>query len=203
MIKYRLFVALIIGMTFSLPVTAKMYKWVDDQGVTHYGETVPPEYADKDRSELNKAGRVIKKKEVLTPEERRAKELEGIKQRENEEAALEWKRRDKALLNTYSNVKEIDLARDRSLQQVEARINSIGSQLKMAEDNLKGLQKEADGYTKANKKIHASLQEDLQESQARLAKLQQDMEKSRAEKAAVEARFNADKARYNELVGKE
>ena len=126
MIKYRLFVALIIGMTFSLPVTAKMYKWVDDQGVTHYGETVPPEYADKDRSELNKAGRVIKKKEVLTPEERRAKELEGIKQRENEEAALEWKRRDKALLNTYSNVKEIDLARDRSLQQVEARINSIG-----------------------------------------------------------------------------
>src|SRR3990167_1935982 len=101
MIKYRLFVALIIGMTFSLPVTAKMYKWVDDQGVTHYGETVPPEYADNDRSELNKAGRVIKKKEVLTPEERRAKELEGIKQRENEEAALEWKRRDKALLNTY------------------------------------------------------------------------------------------------------
>ena len=73
----------------------------------------------------------------------------------------------------------------------------------MAEDNLKGLQKEADGYTKANKKIHASLQEDLQESQARLAKLQQDMEKSRAEKAAVEARFNADKARYKELTGKE
>src|SRR3989338_405163 len=203
MIKYRLFVALIIGMTFSLPVTAKMYKWVDDQGVTHYGETVPPEYADKDRSELNKAGRVIKKKEVLTPEERRAKELECIKQRENEEAALEWKRRDKALLNTYSNVKEIDLARDRSLQQVEARINSIGSQLKMAEDNLKGLQKEADGYNRANKKIHASLQEDLQESQARLAKLQQDMEKSSAEKAAVEARFNADKARYNDLTGKE
>ena len=203
MINYRLFVALAIGMTFSLPVTAKMYKWVDDKGVTHYGETIPPEYAHRDREELNKAGRVVEKKEVLTPEERHAKELEDIKKREDEEAALEQKRRDKALLNTYSNVKEIDLTRDRNLQQVEARINSINSQLKMAEDNLKALQKEADGYTKANKNIHVSLQEDLKESQARLTKLQQDMEKSKAEKAAVEARFNADKARYRELTGKE
>ncbi|OGS93433.1 MAG: hypothetical protein A2X75_01110 [Gallionellales bacterium GWE2_58_10] len=203
MINYRLFVALVIGMTFSLPVMAKMYKWVDDKGVTHYGETIPPEYAHRDREELNKAGRVVEKKEVLTPEERHAKELEDIKKREDEEAALEQKRRDKALLNTYSNVKEIDLTRDRNLQQVEARINSINSQLKMAEDNLKALQKEADGYTKANKNIHVSLQEDLKESQARLTKLQQDMEKSKAEKAAVEARFNADKARYRELTGKE
>ena len=203
MINYRLFVALVIGMTFSLPVMAKMYKWVDDKGVTHYGETIPPEYAHRDREELNKAGRVVEKKEVLTPEERHAKELEDIKKREDEEAALEQKRRDKALLNTYSNVKEIDLTRDRNLQQVEARINSINSQLKMAEDNLKALQKEADGYTKANKNIHISLQEDLKESQARLTKLQQDMEKSRAEKAAVEARYDADKARYKELTGKE
>lgn len=203
MIKYRLFVALVIGMTFSLPVTAKMYKWVDDKGVTHYGETIPPEYAHRDREELNKAGRVVEKKEVLTPEERHARELEDIKKREDEEAALEQKRRDKALLNTYSGAKEIDLARVRNLQQVEARLNSISSQLKMADDKLIGLQKEADGYTGAGKKIPASLQDDLQESQARLTKLQQDLEKSRAEKAAVEARYDADKARYKELTGKE
>lgn len=203
MIKYRLFVALVIGMTFSLPAAAKMYKWVDDKGVTHYGETIPPEYAHRDREELNKAGRVVEKKEVLTPEERHAKELEDIRKREDEEAALEQKRRDKALLNTYSNAKEIDLARARNLQQVEARLNSISSQLKMADDKLTGLQKEADGYTGAGKNIPASLQDDLHESQARLTKLQQDMEKSRAEKAAVEARYDADKARYRELTGKE
>ena len=203
MINYRLFVALIIGMTFSLPAAAKMYKWVDDKGTTHYGETIPPEYANKDRTELNKAGRVVDKKEVLTPEERRAKELEDARKREDEETAVDQKRRDKALLNTYSSVKEIDLARTRNLQQVEARLNSINSQLKMAGDNLAGLQKEADGYTSASKQIPASLQEDLQESQARLTKLKQDMEKSRAEKATVEARYDAEKTRYKELTGKE
>lgn len=203
MIKYRLFVALVIGMIFSLPVAAKMYKWVDDKGVTHYGETIPPEYAHKNREELNKAGRVVEKKEVLTPEERRAKELEDIKKREDEEAALEQKRRDKALLNTYSSVKEIDLARVRNLQQVEARLNSISSQIKAADDKLTGLRKEADGYAKTSKKIPASLQDDVQESQERLTKLQQDLERSKAEKAAVEARYDADKARYRELTGKE
>ena len=203
MINYRLFVALVIGMTFSLPAAAKMYKWVDDKGTTHYGETIPPEYATKDRTEINKAGRVVDKKEALTPEERRAKELEDARKREDEEAAVEQKRRDKALLNTYSSVKEIDLARTRNLQQVEARLNSINSQLKMAGDNLAGLQKEADGYTSASKQIPASLQEDLQESQARLNKLKQDLEKSRAEKATVEARYDAEKTRYKELTGKE
>ncbi len=201
MFKSKLLAALIIGLSFSLPAAAKMYKWVDDQGVTHYGETIPPEYADKDRSELNKSGRVIKKQEVLTPEERRAKEEEAAKKRSEAEAALERKRRDKALLNTYTNVKEIDLARSRNLQQVDARLNSMNSQVKMASDNLLGLQKEAEGFTKTNRKIPPSLQEDLQESQARLTKAQQDLEKAKADKAAIEARFDADKVRYRELTG--
>ncbi|MDD5301414.1 MAG: DUF4124 domain-containing protein [Gallionella sp.] len=202
MTQLKLIAAFIAGIAFSFPVAAKMYKWVDDKGTTHYGETIPPEYANKDRSELGKSGRVIEKKEVLTPEERRANEQAGIKKRADEEAALEQKRRDKALVNTYSNEKEIDLARNRNLQQVEARIDSINSQLKMANNNLLAFQKEADALAKAGKKIHPSLQEDLKESQERLAKLQQDLEKAKAEKATLDARYDADKARYKELTGK-
>ena len=202
MTQLKLIAAFIAGIAFSFPVAAKMYKWVDDKGTTHYGETIPPEYANKDRSELGKSGRVIEKKEVLTPEERRANEQAGIKKRADEEAALEQKRRDKALVNTYSNEKEIDLARNRNLQQVEARIDSINSQLKMANNNLLAFQKEADALAKAGKKIHPSLQEDLHESQVRLLKLQQDLEKAKAEKAALDARYDADKARYKELTGK-
>lgn len=198
----RLLVTLIVGLAFSAPVAAKLYKWVDDQGVTHYGETVPPEYADKDRAELNKAGRVIKKESPPTPEERRARKEADEKKREEEKAATEKRRYDQTLTNTYSNVKEIDLARGRSLQQVDARIDSINSQLKMSGGNLAGLQDEADGYTKANKPIPASLQEDLQETQSRLDRLQQTMEKLKEERTSVEARYDSDKARYKELTGK-
>jgi hypothetical protein len=79
MIRSKLLVAFIVGASFSWPVAAKMYKWVDDNGTTHYGETVPPEYANKDRSELNQSGRVIKNEEAITPERRRTKELEDAK----------------------------------------------------------------------------------------------------------------------------
>jgi len=203
MTRLKLAVALIAaGITFSLPAAAKLYKWVDDQGTTHYGETIPPQYAGKDRSELNKAGRVIKKNEVLTPEEQRAKEQADAKEREEKAKLQEQKRYDKALLNTYSNEKEIDLARKRNLQQIEARINSINSQFKMANDNLLLFQKEADALTKAGKKITQDLQEDLKESQARQSKLQEDMDKALAEKTALDARYDADKARYRELTGK-
>ena len=198
----RVLIALVFGITFSMPATAKLYKWVDDKGTTHYGETIPPEYANKDRAELNKSGRLIKKIEVPTPAERKAQEQADAKKHADEKAAVEKKRRDMTLTSTYSNVKEIDLARNRNLQQVNARINNNNSQLKLANDNLLGLQKESEGYTRANKQIPASLQEDLQESQARVDKLRQNLEKSLAEKAAVEARYDADKTRYQELTGR-
>jgi uncharacterized protein (DUF342 family) len=200
--KLKLLVALIAGIILSLPVAAKMYKWVDDNGTTHYGETVPPEYANKYRIELNKEGREVKTDEVPTPERRRAKEQEDAKKRDDAKAALQQERYDKTLINTYSSVKEIDLARSRSLQQVDARINVINAYIKTANDNLIALQKEADGYTNAKKKIPDSLQEDLQDAQARLTKLQQDIGKPKAEKTALEVRFDADKARYIELTGK-
>ncbi|OGS97131.1 MAG: hypothetical protein A3H31_08855 [Gallionellales bacterium RIFCSPLOWO2_02_FULL_57_47] len=199
-------ISFILGISVSLPAAAKLYKWVDENGTTHYGETIPPEYAGKDRAELNKAGRVIKKQDVLTPEELRAertsREQEEARKLSEEQAILERKRRDKALVDTYSSSGEIDLARKRNLQQIELRINGINANIKRASDNLQGLQKEADAYTNANRKIPVSLQEDLQEAQARLDTLQKDLEKPQAEKAAMEARYDADKARYKELTGK-
>ena len=200
--KSKLIIALIAGISLSLPVSAKMYKWVDDQGVTHYGETIPPEYAGKDRTELNKTGRTVRKDEVLTPEERRAKVEADARKRTEAEAALESKRRDKALVNTYSSPDEIDLARKRNLQQVDARVNGVSAQVKIVNDSLLGLQKEADGYKQAGKKLPKSLQEDIDETQVRLTKLQQDLDKAKADKAAMEARYDADKARYKELTGK-
>jgi hypothetical protein len=200
--RSKLLIALIVGTTFSLPATAKLYKWVDDSGTTHYGETIPPEYANKDRSELNKAGRVVKTEEVLTPEKRRAKEQEEAKKREAEKAAAEQQRHDKTLINTYNSVKEIDLARSRSLQQLDARISGINSFIKTANDDLIALQKEAENLAKAKKKAPPSLEEDLQEAQARLEKLKNNLKEPEAEKAALNARYDADKARYMELTGK-
>lgn len=197
-----LLATLLVGAAFSLSAEAKLYKWVDNDGITHYGEVIPPEYADKDRVELNKDGRVVREQEILTPQKRLAKEQADTKKRAEEQLATDRQRRDKTLINTYSNVNEIELARSRSLQQIDARIFVIQSSIKSASADLAGLQNEADGYAKRHRETPQSLKDDLQNAQTRLDMLNNDLAQPLADKAAIEARYDADKARYIELTGK-
>ncbi len=193
--------SLVLLAAFSTTAWAKLYKWVDDQGVTHYGETIPPEYAGKDNVQFNDKGRVIKRTDKINADERRTQEEAAAKKRIDDEAALELRRRDKMLLNTYSNEQEIDLARDRNLQQVEARLTSVNLLLKSAQESQEGYRLEADKITKNGKKIPTSLQADLTESGNKVARLQLELTKAQEKSAAVRASFEADKAHYRELTG--
>ncbi|MFZ5503836.1 MAG: DUF4124 domain-containing protein [Pseudomonadota bacterium] len=201
MTKTSLLVALVLGVSLTLPVAAKTYKWVDENGVTHIGDTIPPKYANKTRSELNKSGRVVSTTEVLTEEEQQAKKAADAEKAQEKEAKEAQQRYDKTLLNTYSNSDEIDLARKRNLQQVNARISSSTSRVRMANDNLKSLKDETAERVKAGKPIPASLKEDVAQAEDRLLNMQQQLEKYQAEKDALEARYDADKARYKILTG--
>ncbi len=202
MIKSELLIAALVSVTFCLSVSAKTFKWVDDHGITHYGETIPPEYANKDRQTLNKSGAVIKNQDVLSPKERQAKEVQAVSDRADEKIVRDQKRYDKSLTSTYSSLEEIELARTRSIQQLDARINSIKTRLKMTDASLLTLQIDADARTKAGQKIPASLHDEIAETLDRTNHLQSDLDNQMAEKLNVEARFDADKARYKELTGK-
>jgi len=187
--------ALMLCMAFSPVTQANTYKWVDEKGETHYGEVIPPEYANKDKVQFDDKGRVVKEKQLDSGN------IPLENQSAAQKAAIEQRRKDKALLNTYSNEKEIDLARDRNLQQVEARIQSIKELQKSAQESLDGYRKEARGITAAGKKIPASLQADTSASENRLEKLKQELEAANAKAESVKASFEADKVRYRELIG--
>lgn len=176
----------------SLNAEAKLYKWVDENGTTHYGETIPPKYANRNAQTLEK-GRV--------QERETAREKPGQRSRVLSDEEVQAERRDNALLNTYSTEKEIDLARDRNLQQVEARIDSYITLLKSAEENMSGLQQEQERLLKQNRKIPKSLEEDLNDAQQRIDKFQNDLNQNRQELNTVKVRYAADKARYRELKG--
>ena len=191
----------LIVVAFSTAVEAKLYKWVDDKGVTHYGEVIPPEYANKSNALLSDKGRLIKRNEEINNTERRANEEDAAKKRTDIEAKHEQSRKDNALLNTFSNEKEIDLARDRNLHQVESLISSIQSLQKSARESLKNYQQESEERKRAGKKLHASLQADITESENKLAKLQLDLVKAQEKAASVKASYEADKMRFRELNG--
>ena len=180
----------------------KIYKWVDSKGETHYGHTIPPEFADRDRFEIDKTGRIIKKTNILNAEERAASRITEAKQQEEAEKERDRTLRDKSLLNTYSNVKEIDLARARNLQQIDARAAVAYKQLGNANDAYEVLRNRADTFEKAGKPIPAYLREDLNDAQINAENLTKEYAKLNAEKSALEERYDDDKARYKLLTGK-
>lgn len=198
MIDSRMLVgaAALCAAMISVNAEAKLYKWVDKNGQTHYGETIPPEYANSDTKTLEK-GRVKERSDGFDKSQQEESKIDP----EVAKAAREAKRRDEALLNTYSSEKEIDLSRDRNLLQVEARVNSFTTMLKSAKESLDSLYKERDNLTKQNRKLPQSLTEDITEGEALVSKRQKELETSQREMDAVKARYEADKQRYRELKG--
>ena len=194
-------ISLLFFAALTATAEAKLYKWVDDKGETHYGETIPPEYADRDNIQFNDKGQVIKRNLKESAEERRAREAAAAKKSAEEGAALEQRRKDKMLLNTYSSEKEIDLARDRNLQQVEALITSIQLLQLSAQESLLGYQEEAEQIKAAGRKIPASLRNDITDAESKSTKLQQRLIKAQEKAATVRANFEADKVRYHDLTG--
>lgn len=186
-----LFAAAALIAAFSTGANAKLYKWTDEKGVIHYGEVIPPEYAGQDRVQFDDKGREVKPKEKKDP-----KVLV-----QDDQATIDQKRRDQALLNSFSTAEEIDMSRDRNLQQINARIEGIQTRLKTAQGDLDGFQKEKATRLQAHKAVDKGLEDDITQASAKVEQLKGDLAKSQAEAGAIKARYDADKQRFLELKG--
>ncbi len=144
--KTSLIFALIFAATGAQ--AGAMKKCVDASGKTlYYGDTIPADLLPKCKnlSELSSKGTEKKKTEYLTGEERKAQEQAADQKKADQQKELDQKRKDKALLNTYINEKEIDLTRDRNLKPLDLQIQNLQDDLKKAKgDNIKRVQAQID-----------------------------------------------------------
>ena len=200
----RSLLPLVLLALVSGPAAAqKLYKWVDENGQVHYGDKIPPEYANQDREVLNKQGLSVGREEgAETAEEARARQ-----EREKQaKAAEEQAQRDRMLLATYQNVDEIELLRARRLDQIDA-------QLTIQEQSLTNLKarhaeqvKRASRYQPANQDPKAppmpeGMAEDIARAESDIRTQQLNLDKRRKERSALNQQFDADVARFKELRG--
>jgi hypothetical protein len=189
----------------AFPCVAATYKWVDEKGITHYGDTIPPQYVNRGSTELNSKGQIIRKTEpALTPEQLKAQQQEIAKQRELGKEAEERRRHDLALLGTYTTEKDIDLARDRNAQQIDGTIQTARERLAMTEARIKSLSDQMEFYQgkdKAGKRRTAppELLQDLEQNKKQQAIFAATVAELEKEKQQVAIRFNEDKARFAEI----
>jgi Domain of unknown function (DUF4124) len=177
---------------------AVTYKWVDDQGVVHYTDKMPPEAINKGNIELNKQGVPIKKTDpALTPEQRRAKEVEEERARQAAKAREEVERKDRALLQTYTTESEIDLAKKRALSTIDGQMQSALAY--SATLNKRKQDIAAKVATFGDKPLPPALERERANIDEELDKQAELIATKRKEVAVVNARYDSDKQRWQEL----
>lgn len=183
----------------------KIICWKDKSGkVIGCGDTVPPEYQEGATKELDKRG--VTRGTTESAEEaakRRALEQETAKQKAEEQKKLsEQRRRDSALLNTYSNEKEIDQKRDRELQQVDMQISQLQLSLKNATDRYNDAKARSDAAQKDTRLSYpALLQDEVTKVGAEMQRIEQTIAGKEKEKEELRQRFAEQKKRFLELKG--
>lgn len=179
---------------------AKLYKWVDEKGQMHYSESIPPQYRDKPNTEIDKRGRVVRNNEALAEQKRQTEEEAARKQTE-EKRLGEQARRDKALMDTYTSEAEIDLARDRNMSMPQQAMESYVPRIRTAKQRGDGLRAERDALVKSGKPVPPALASEIAASEKEVATLQAEQKAKQAEIDQIREKYNAQKARYRELMG--
>ena len=182
------------------PVFATLKKCVDDHGKYHYYDSMlPSECQGKATIEMNKQGIVINRSEVAAPQ--LSEEDKAAHYNETQQLANENKQ-DIVLLNIYTSVEEIDLARERNLHPVALAIIGIEKRLEIAHNRLANLQKQANEAEKSGSPNLASIQRDILPAQKEVANLQKELLDNQNRKESIKAKFDADKKRFIVLVEK-
>jgi hypothetical protein len=211
-------VRLIIALTSTLllvpfAVHAQSFRCTGKDGKKYYGQTVPPQCGGMVIEQLNSQGMVIRRIDPEGEEKAlKAKEAEQARKREVDAANKEDARRNRALLATYSSEKDIDEARARALaanakqiQEIQARIDGIRKRQTGYDKEMEFYKEAAPAKGKAAKvaKPPAKLVEDMQQASMDLKAQEGLMAAKEKEVSGINAKYDEDKKRYQELTGKQ
>ena len=178
----------VFGLLFVTGIASadtKIVKWVDKQGVTHYGDRPPSYEESKSNVELNNRGLVMKKNALIEHKN----EAQDLQQQQQD-------RKDKILLASYTNANEIDLARDRSLEMNKAGMTSLASQKENVAARIARNTTTADGFKQRNKPLPANLDKEFKDTLAQSSRIDKQLADRKLEMEQTRKNYADDKARF-------
>lgn len=162
------------GLLMATCCWATTYRWKDEHGAVHYGDSIPSRYAGSGYDVLDEQGRVVQRVKSFseTNQENQRQSQEATRRAAEARAALAQQRHDSALLATYDSSAEIDQARDRALDQEQALLDSLHAMRRQSQSETET------GYIDAQVRLHLRTMQTIRQ------------------------KYDADKARYQELTGR-
>ncbi|MBI5922777.1 MAG: hypothetical protein HY847_14180 [Betaproteobacteria bacterium] len=199
----RLPFAFITTLLLALPMSSahagKTYCCTDANGRQACGDSLPRECFGRAYKELSDRGTLLRQVDApLTAEQQAQHEAAQAQKKKEERAAMEEKRKNQALLNTYTSEKDVDIARDRALADLEARAKEAQVKLTDATKRKQKLEGEMEFYKK--KPVPAELKDQIKGSETEIKVQQAAIDAKKQEMDQVRVKFEEEKKRYLELM---
>src|SRR5688572_5297218 len=186
------------GQAKATPSGKPTYKWVDEKGVTHYGDHVPAEYSQREQRVLNDQGLEVQKRNAeLSP-------VEAAERATKQKEEARRKQHDMFLVSTYPSTREIENVRDTRLDQINAQISAAEAYIASLNSRVDGLKQRAKNFAPYNKNPGArrmpdDLAEDMVRALSELRTQNAALANRRTEAKAVTEQFAGDIRRFKEL----
>jgi hypothetical protein len=179
---------------------ATFKKWVDENGITHYGTTVPPQYRDQGHSELNNRGIEVNRVDrAPTPEElEQQRALEALRA-EQQKLLEEQQAKDRILLNLYRNEDDLIMARDGKIAQIDGQNKITHQEIRRLKARLSEYQAAAAKAERAGRSLNQKQQAGLENTRRSLERSYSAILAREDEKQATIERYNADLMRFRQL----
>ncbi|HXN80078.1 MAG TPA: DUF4124 domain-containing protein [Steroidobacteraceae bacterium] len=174
------------------------YRWVDEQGVVHYGDHIPPQYTSQDRAVLNAQGVEVGHLDAQKSAEQQAADAHA------RAAAMKQKQHDAFLITTYTSVKDIEALRDVRLDQLKGQRAASEQYVESLRTRLASLQTRAFLFQPYSTRADArGMPDDLAENLVRTVNEMRVQTNALASTTAAEtllrSEFQSDIERYREL----
>jgi hypothetical protein len=178
----------------------KVYEWVDAQGITQYGDRIPPEYASQEHRVISGQGIELERTEAQKSPEQLAEE-----EQKRVDAARRADR-DRNLLNTYVSVQEIERLRDQRLTLLSDQIKVTGQFLEILNGKMSKLKVSSARFRPYSTDPNAppmsdQVAEDLVRVGSDIHTQEENLREKRSEEAIMSKQFESDIARFRELKG--
>tara|TARA_Y200000002_G_C22649231_1_gene650583 strand:+ start:360 stop:956 length:597 start_codon:yes stop_codon:yes gene_type:complete len=185
----RLVVVLWITMN-PIFTKANIKCWHNEEGIRECGDRIPAKYAQGASEEFSDSG-------VLLKTNPKAKEINQINQ-DHEKANRE--KADRLLLNMFSNVNEIDSARDKKINQIDQEIKLIETRLQKLIENQNKIRAVLDSSNaKKNQERVKRLNNDVLSTEIQIKQSNQFIKEKEVERKLILHKYAKDSERFIEL----
>jgi len=165
------------------------------------GDTLPEQCRGRAYRILDSGGNIVKEVGApLSPEQKAELILENKRRKQLEDAGREQRRRDQALLDTYTTAEDIDLAQKKAEADVNLAIQATNERIATAQKKRKKFADEAEFYKK--KALTPELEKDLRAIDHEIRLQQELIALKQKEFDTIKAKYDADRKRYFELTRK-